>query len=236
MPEDHDHAGRGDARSRHFQWSKDGKRIQTVLLPDDGKRPMPKLGVATEPKVRIARDGKDPSRTYRYLLESPYQMHLLEHLLTGQLAIINVADGAVTTVGAPAMIRSVNAAPGENQFRVATVKKPFSYYTPFQRFGTTEGIWDREGKSLFTLSDRNLRETEPQPAADDRSDHRRHEEGWIQGRPNTAQPPKTDPRRPGRPQLAPAPFDPDGESANSRGERTGKGCRSSNWSRPERRK
>ena len=82
-----------------FQWSKDGKRIQTVLAPDDGKRPMPKLGVATEPKVRIARDGKDPSRTYRYLLESPYQMHLLEHLLTGQLAIINVDDGVVTRVG-----------------------------------------------------------------------------------------------------------------------------------------
>src|SRR5262249_48022772 len=36
-----------------FQWSKDGRQIQTVLLPDDGKREMPKPnGVATEPKVR----------------------------------------------------------------------------------------------------------------------------------------------------------------------------------------
>ncbi len=144
-----------------FQWSNDGKRIQTVLLPDDGKRPTPKPTVATEPKVRVARDGKDPSRTYRYLLESPYQVQLLEHLLTGQLALINVADGAVTKVGCPNMIRSVSTAPGESQFRVATVKKPFSYFVPFTRFGSTEGIWDLEGKSLFTLSDRNLRETEP---------------------------------------------------------------------------
>src|SRR5262249_7776020 len=38
-----------------FQWSKDGKQIQTVLLPDDGKREMPRRdGVATEPKVRVA--------------------------------------------------------------------------------------------------------------------------------------------------------------------------------------
>ena len=38
----------------NFQWSKDGKRIQTVLLPDDGKRPVPGPTVATDPKVRIA--------------------------------------------------------------------------------------------------------------------------------------------------------------------------------------
>lgn len=205
-----------------FQWSKDGKRIQTVLAPDDGKRPMPKLGVATEPKVRIARDGKDPSRTYRYLLESPYQMHLLEHLLTGQLAIINVADGAVITVGAPAMFRSVNAAPGENQFRVATVKKPFSYYTPFQRFGTTEGIWDREGKSLFTLSDRSLRETEPQPVtvADPTTATAKgggakaggFKGGGFNGGRNAIQPAKTDPvAKADDPNVAPAPFDPDGK-------------------------
>ena len=148
-----------------FQWSRDGKRIQTVLLPEDGKRPVPQPSIVSEPKVRVAREGKDPARTYRYLLESPYQMQLLEHLLTGHLAMIQIADGSVTKIGSPAMIRSVSTAPGEGQFRVATVKKPFSYYAPFQRFGSMESIWDREGKSLFTLSDRNLRESEPQPAA-----------------------------------------------------------------------
>jgi hypothetical protein len=61
-----------------FQWSKDGKQIETVLLPDDGKREAPKPnGVATEPKVRVARGGSNPSRTYRYLLESPYDMKTL---------------------------------------------------------------------------------------------------------------------------------------------------------------
>jgi dipeptidyl aminopeptidase/acylaminoacyl peptidase len=148
-----------------LQWSRDGKSIQTVLLPDGGKRPVPQPSIVNEPKVRVAREGKDPSRTYRYLLESPYQMQLLEHLLTGQLAIVNVATGAETNIGIPTMIRSFNAAPGEEQFRVSTVKKPFSYYAPFQRFGATESIWDKQGKSLFTLSDRNLRESEPQPTA-----------------------------------------------------------------------
>jgi dipeptidyl aminopeptidase/acylaminoacyl peptidase len=202
-----------------FQWSRDGRRIQTVLLPDDGKRPVPKPGVATEPLVRVARDGKNPSRTYRYLLESPYEMQLLEHLLTGQLAIIDVAGGGVTKVGAPAMIRSVSASPGQDTFRVATVKKPFSYYAPFQRFGATEGIWNSEGKSLFTLSDRNLRDTEPQPVVTNPTTPGT-KGGGFKGKGGGTQPPVIDPNQPPVPQppvdpddpnLAPPPFDPEGK-------------------------
>src|SRR5262249_45525343 len=145
-----------------FQWSKDGKRIQTVLLPDDGKRERPKpASVPAEPKVRVARDGKDPSRTYRYLLESPFDARLLEYLVTGQLALTAVGDGTVTKIALPTMIRGVAMPPGEVQFRVTTVKKPFSYYVPFTRFGSLEGIWDADGKNLYTIADRNLRETEP---------------------------------------------------------------------------
>lgn len=198
-----------------FQWSKDGKRIQTVLLPDDGKRKVPKPTVATEPKVRIARDGNNPSRTYRYLLESPYQMQLLEYLLTGQVAIVNVADGAVTKVGSPQMIRSVSTAPGESQFRVATVKKPFSYFAPFQRFGATEGIWNREGKSLHTLSDRNLRDREPSPAATP-APTTPTGKGFGKGGARGPQPPVADPPAPVNPDDPPAKgpresFDPDGK-------------------------
>ena len=148
-----------------FQWSKDGKQIQTILLPDDGKREVPKPDpVSSGPKVRMTRGGNNPSRTYRYLLESPYDMKLLEHLATGQLALIDIRDGKVTKIGCPNMIRSVSMAPGESQFRVATIKKPFSYFVPFINFGSTEGIWNNEGKSLYVLNDRNLRDTEPQPA------------------------------------------------------------------------
>lgn len=147
-----------------FQWSKDGKQIQTVLLPDDGKREVPKPnGVATEPKVRVTRGGTNPSRTYRYLLESPYDMKLLEHLATGQLALIDIADGKVTKVGFPSLIRSVSMSPGEAHFRVTNLKKPFSYFVPLTRFGSLEAVCNVEGKSLLTLADRKLQENEPPP-------------------------------------------------------------------------
>jgi dipeptidyl aminopeptidase/acylaminoacyl peptidase len=215
----------------NLQWSADGKRIQTVLLPNDGKKPVPQPGVAEAPKVRVARDGKDPSRTYRYLLESPFQMQLLEHLLTGQLALINVSDGAVSNVGVPAMIRSASAAPGEEQFRVSTVKKPFSYHAPFQRFGSLESVWDNAGKSLVAISDRNLRESEPQPTAPaDPTTAPAFPKGGTKGgkgsakgggtqpgdpNPNpTAQPPVQPPVNPMNPDdpptpIAPEPLDPD---------------------------
>lgn len=144
-----------------FQWSRDGKKIMTVLRPDDGKRELPKpSAVATEPKVRVARDGRDPSRTYRYLLESPHDMQLLEYLVNGQLATVDVADGKVAKVGNPRLIRAINMAPDGERFRVTTVKKPFSYYFPFPRFGSLEEVWGADGKSFVVLADQNLRETE----------------------------------------------------------------------------
>jgi dipeptidyl aminopeptidase/acylaminoacyl peptidase len=204
-----------------LQWTTDGKQIQTVLLPDDGKRPVPQQIVANEPIVRVTRDGKNPSRTYRYLLESPYEMQLLEHLLTGQLALINVADGAVTRVGEPAMIRSVSGAPDGSQFRVGLVKKPFSYHVPFTSFGSMESIWDREGKSLFTLSDRNLRDRTEPVATAPTTPKGGGKGGFAKGGgKGPAQPPvdptdPTDPKRPtdpdDQPNVAPEPFDPEGK-------------------------
>jgi dipeptidyl aminopeptidase/acylaminoacyl peptidase len=200
-----------------FQWSKDGKQIQTVLLPDDGKREAPKHnGVATEPRVRVARGGNHPSRTYRYLLESPHDMKLLEYLATGQLAVIDVNDGKVTKVGFPNLIRSVSMAPGEKEFRVTTMKKPFSYYVPITNFGSLEGVWDREGKCLYTLNDRNLRDTEPQAAPAPTTlvagqggrGGRGGRGGDAQTPPATTQPPATTTQPPVDPGPDPDPTDP----------------------------
>jgi dipeptidyl aminopeptidase/acylaminoacyl peptidase len=149
-----------------FQWSKDGKRIETVLAPDDGRSQLPKAdSVPHEPKVRVTRDGMNPSRTYRFLLDTPHDKALLEYLLTGQLALVSVADGSVTKVGLPAMYRTAAMSPGEDVYRVTTIKKPFSYFVPVSNFGSTESLVNREGKSLYTVLDRNLRQGDPQAAA-----------------------------------------------------------------------
>jgi dipeptidyl aminopeptidase/acylaminoacyl peptidase len=152
-----------------FEWSRDGRQIVAVLRPESGKTPPPRFDVAPSPRVRVAREGAQPSRTYRFLLESPEEAQLLEHLITGQLTMISVDDGLMTPVGDPAMIRSISMSPSGEHFRVSTIKKPFSYFVPLTRFGSTESLWDRQGKPLYTLSDRGIQQsdpdTQPTPAA-----------------------------------------------------------------------
>ena len=75
-----------------------------------------------------------------------------------ELALIDVRSRAVKTVGAPAMIRSVDVGPEGKYFRVTTMRKPFSYVVQYNSFGTLEEIWDADGKVLAEVQKRDLRE------------------------------------------------------------------------------
>jgi len=141
-----------------FQWTRDGKRIQTVLLPNDGLDKVDPYPVATGPKVRINEDRKSPSRTIRFLLETPEDMKLLEHLMTGQLAFVDVASGSVAKVGQPAMFQSVTMSPAGDGFRVTAMKTPFSYYVGAKSFGNHDALWNLEGKNVFTFSEKSLKD------------------------------------------------------------------------------
>ena len=142
-------------------------------------------------------------------------MKLLEDLATGQLVLIDVKSGHITKVGVPAMIRSVSTAPGEQNFRIGLLQKPFSYLVPMSRFGNGEWVWNLDGKSLVTLSERKLQETEPQPGAQTNqtmlaAQGRGRRGGGGRGRAPQAQSPPADP---GQAQVAatvpdPAPVDP----------------------------
>src|SRR5262249_19953903 len=82
-----------------------------------------------------------------------------------------------------------------------TIKKPLSYYVPADRFGAVEGIWDLEGKSLYTLADRKVRETEPQAPVVPTGPA-----GKGLGKKGMGPPPDPD-----KPQPVSAPADPDGK-------------------------
>src|SRR6266478_10161572 len=104
------------------------------------------------------------------------------------------------------MIRSVSTSPSGEQFRVTMVKKPFSYYVPAERFGSIEGIWDREGKALFTLVDKKLRESDPQPPAVATAPT-----GKGFGKKGMGIPPAPPPIDPDNPLAAKEPTDPEGK-------------------------
>lgn len=145
----------------NFEWSADGKNIVAVLIPDGrGAEPAEPV-IASTPIVRVNEDNKLKTRTYADLLETPAERDLLEYYLTGQLAVIDVKSRAVRKVGAPGMIKSLDASPNNDFFRVTYQEKPFSYVQPVSSFGTTEVIIDGTGKVLSQLAKRELQEGTP---------------------------------------------------------------------------
>ena len=146
-----------------FQFSEDGSKITTVLVPQPFKAAPKAPDVATTPSIYFSDDKVAKERIHPSLMSTPFEKAQLEYYMTGQLAVIDVKTKAVKNVGAPAMIRSVQASPDANYFRVTLLDKPFSYIVPTSSFGTTEQLWDATGKSLVMISRQPLRAGAPDP-------------------------------------------------------------------------
>src|SRR5450759_122010 len=152
-----------------FDFTKDGKQIATVLIPD-GRPAMPQPAASPSgPSVKLAMEtDKNRLRTFPSLMSTPYDEQLLEWHSTGQLALVDVAKGTVKKIGAAAMIRAIDLAPDGKYVRVTRMLKPFSYDVPVSNFGSIDEIWDDTGKVLAKVSDRPLNlgvadDTQPQP-------------------------------------------------------------------------
>ncbi|MEE2888140.1 MAG: prolyl oligopeptidase family serine peptidase, partial [Planctomycetota bacterium] len=140
-----------------FHWTWDSGKILTVLVPEGAGDLPERPAVSPEPTVWVTRDGKTPTRTYRFLLKTPYDKLLLEHLATGQLSLVHAESGEVTKVGSPAMFTKIGVSPTAKHFRVTTMQKPFSYFVPTRSFGSKDELWDSEGKAVHQFSERKLR-------------------------------------------------------------------------------
>ena len=97
----------------NFEFTKDGKQIAAVARSPTAAPPMPQAPAVAARAVgqdRVDTD-KNRLRTFPSLMTTPYEEQLLEWHATGQIALIDVATGAVKKVGAPAMIRAIDLAP-----------------------------------------------------------------------------------------------------------------------------
>jgi dipeptidyl aminopeptidase/acylaminoacyl peptidase len=135
-------------------WTADGKSVVAVVVPAArGRAPVHgNSGVEDGPWVRI-NDGRPNQQVVHFdLLEDPHDKAQLKYYTTGQLVVINVATKVARKVGAPGMIRSVDAAPDGQAFRVTTMLEPFSYTVPVSSFGSKQELWDATGKVVATFS------------------------------------------------------------------------------------
>jgi dipeptidyl aminopeptidase/acylaminoacyl peptidase len=168
-----------------FDFSADGKRLVTILVPDN-RPPMPAPPAApTGPRVKRAEEtDKNRLRAFASLMATPYDFDLLEWHATGQVVLLDVQPPSAKPVkvklpkgvmppgmrkiGQPAMVRALDLAPDGKYVRVTRMTKPFSYIVPVSNFGSVEEVWDLDGKVLAELDKRPLDEgvqddTTPQP-------------------------------------------------------------------------
>jgi len=143
-----------------LRYTADSRQLITVLVPE-GRGPQPNDGgdgIDDGPKVRLTGGRAVPQPVHWSLLEDPNDQALLKWYTTGQLALIDVAKRSVLKVGAPAMIRDVDASSDGAYLRVTTMTEPFSYLVPVSSFGSVQELWGRDGKVLAKLSSTELRE------------------------------------------------------------------------------
>lgn len=161
-----------------LDWTGDGKRIATVLVPEGrGREPRPPA-TPQGPKVRLTEEGENRLRTYVDLLETPYEKELLKYHTTGQLSLIDVDSRAVRRIGRPAMFRSIDVAPDGQYVRVTTIQEPFSYIVPVNNFATADEIWDLQGRVVVELARNPVQSGTRDSDDDDDDDAARRNIAW----------------------------------------------------------
>jgi dipeptidyl aminopeptidase/acylaminoacyl peptidase len=131
-----------------LQWAPDNKTVLVKLVPDNaGAAPEAESG-AEGPRIQESTGGGEFS-TYeaRDTLRNAADAALFEYYATCQLALADVASGAVTRIGAPAVLSDVDLSPDGQHILVTSIRKPYSYAVTYGRFARDVEIWDRSGKA-----------------------------------------------------------------------------------------
>jgi dipeptidyl aminopeptidase/acylaminoacyl peptidase len=131
-----------------LQWAHGNKTLLVKAVPD-GIRPAPAAEAGNEgPRIQESTGGGEFS-TYeaRDTLRNLADAALFEYYGTSQLALVDVASGTVSPVGAPAVLSEVDLAPDGEHILVTSIRKPYSYAVTYGRFAHDVEVWDRSGNA-----------------------------------------------------------------------------------------
>ena len=142
----------GGGPAAAFQWDRGNQRLLVRLVPE-GHGPPPLPGpVPISPRIEETVGKSSQVATYQDLLASEDDERLFEHVATVQLAWVEVESGAVTPIGAPAMIGAARIAPDRRHLLITRIVHPFSYRVPFSWFSRVTEVWDGDGSVVATVA------------------------------------------------------------------------------------
>jgi len=142
-----------------IEWLPDNR---TVLVKSvaSGRGPAPvDPTVPPGPHVQESLGTARPAPTYEDMLQNPHDEDLFEYYATAQLAKVDTSGGAVSSIGKPGLLDSVNLSPDGNDILVTRLHRPFSYLHPAREFPKEVEIWDQSGAVAYKLASLPLQES-----------------------------------------------------------------------------
>ncbi|MFA7491644.1 MAG: prolyl oligopeptidase family serine peptidase [Mariniphaga sp.] len=146
---------------RPFFWFPDGKNFLVKMLPEDKKPLIDKSkAVPTGPRISVSSGEMAQNRTYQDLLQDKADEFNFEQLARSEIYKIDL-KGKKTLWEETAIYSRIDISPDGKYVLVETIKKPFSYLVPYNRFPSVTTIYDKNGKKVKTLLESPLLENLP---------------------------------------------------------------------------
>jgi dipeptidyl aminopeptidase/acylaminoacyl peptidase len=149
----------GDARlnpmlGSSLEWMPDQKTLLVKLVPANAGPPPAASVTSDGPSIQETKGATGESSTYetRDTLSSTHDEDLFDYYATSQLAFVDAGSGAITPLGAPAIITETGASPDGENLLVTTIHRPYSYVTTYPNFAHDVELWDRAGHRTRTLA------------------------------------------------------------------------------------
>ncbi len=144
-----------------FTWYKDSENLLVKVLPEN--RPAlldEKKNLPTGPTVSTS-DGKvSQNRTYQDLLKNPQDEQNFDTLTKAELKKVNIS-GNVSDFKSEDIYSGMSFSPDGNYLLLTTIKKPYSYIVPLNRFPMSTNVYDSKGNLVKTVNEVPLNEIMP---------------------------------------------------------------------------
>jgi dipeptidyl aminopeptidase/acylaminoacyl peptidase len=142
-----------------FAWSADGKSVYARAVPAN-RGPVPTPPAApTGPNVQQSSGRSSDTWTLQDMLASEYDEKLFEYYTTSQLVRVDAASTAVTAVGKPAQITTIDPAPDNTHVLVRSIHRPYSWLYAWPSFPLEIEVWNAAGAKVHTLASLPLADT-----------------------------------------------------------------------------
>ncbi len=142
-------------------WLRDNQTMICELVPSGRGAAPAEPTVPSGPNVQENYGKPAPAPTYEDLLKTVHDDALFAYYFTSQLTAVNVASGAKTAIGKPAIFGSATPSPSGDFILVTRIKTPFSHTVPINGFPQAIEVLTRTGDVAKQIADVPSREGTP---------------------------------------------------------------------------